>query len=166
MLNRELTNLVITEEGIRNINYLLTKLVNESSSKCAILVEKSGQMIAGQGDINNIDTMALAALSAGAFASTRAIARLIGEKEFKIMFQQGQRDSIFISLLGTEDILIVVFDSRTTAGLVKLKTEQAVSGVTGEMQTMKSSRAPNGGGAPLGEAKTFIDDELDSLFSE
>src|SRR4051794_9299945 len=90
MLNSQLTSLVLTEDGLKRVDGLLNRLQQETNAKYILLVEKSGQTIASCGD-NNPYAMALSALIAGAFASTREIARLLGEPAFKTMFQQGSK---------------------------------------------------------------------------
>lgn len=123
MLNTQLTNLVLTEHGLEKIDKLLKELVDITNAKYILLVEKSGQKIASAGE-DNPNAMALSALVAGAFAATYQIAKLLGEREFRMMFQKGEHDNIFISLLDTQDLLTVVFDDRTTLGMIKLKTQQ------------------------------------------
>ena len=73
------SGLVIYEEQIEKINQLLTKLIKGAEAKCALLVDKDGHLITRQGFTHSLDTTALAALLAGSFASTREIARLVGE---------------------------------------------------------------------------------------
>jgi predicted regulator of Ras-like GTPase activity (Roadblock/LC7/MglB family) len=123
MLNPQLTSLVITEQGLQDVQATLQKLQQETNAKYLLLVEKSGQTIASAGEQNPY-AMALSALVAGAFASTREIARMLGEQEFKTMFQQGAKLNLFILQLDTHDFLTVVFDENSTLGIVKLKSQQ------------------------------------------
>lgn len=136
-LNRILTNFVVTEEGIGKIQGLLCELVKDVDADAAMLVEKSGQMIATDGDTTGIDTQAIASLVSGAFASTRAVARLIGETEFQAMFQQGERSSIFMYALGTNDILVVIFNDISKTGLVKVQAQQTAVALSAELNQMQ-----------------------------
>ena len=135
MLNPQLTTLVLTEPGLTHVNGLLERLRTETNAKYLLLVEKSGQAIASAGESNPY-AMALSALVAGAFSSTREIARLLGEQEFQTMFQQGQKFNLFISLLETHDLLTVVFDENTTLGLIKLKAQQLGVELSREIRAM------------------------------
>ncbi|MGE5707826.1 MAG: roadblock/LC7 domain-containing protein [Bacteroidota bacterium] len=139
MFNRTGSNLVITEEGIRAINNTLGNLVLESGAKAALLLDKGGQMIAAQGETNAMDTMSLSALITGSFSSTKAIAGLLGENEFKVMFQQGISNSIFMSALGTQDILALIFPNAVTVGRIKYKCQQVLDILDGQMKAMYSS---------------------------
>ena len=88
------------------------------------LVDKNGQQIAYNGDINNLDTTSLASLTAGNVAATDGLARLIGEKEFSVLFHEGERDNIHISIVGKRVILVVIFDERSSLGLVRLRVKK------------------------------------------
>ncbi|MGE5708038.1 MAG: roadblock/LC7 domain-containing protein [Bacteroidota bacterium] len=140
MINRILTNFVVTEDGIDAIRRLLHELVDDVDARAAMLVEKSGQMIASEGDVHGIDMTALASLVSGAFASTRAVARLIGETEFQAMFQQGDRVSIFLYALGTQDILVVIFDDVSKTGLVKVQAQQTAVALSEQINQMKPGK--------------------------
>lgn len=137
-LNRILTNFVVTEEGISAIQRLLADLVKDVDADAAMLVEKSGQMIATDGDVQGLDTQAIASLVSGAFASTRAVARLIGESEFQAMFQQGDTASIFMYALGTNDILVVIFNDVSKTGLVKVQAQQTALALSAQLMQMQN----------------------------
>ncbi len=117
--------LIIYEEEINQIESLMTKMLKGAEAKCALLVDKNGHLVARQGFTQTLDTTALAALLAGSFASTREIARLVGEPEFSVLFHQGKKDHIHISLVNEQTILAVVFDDRTTIGMVRLYCREA-----------------------------------------
>ncbi|HBN09200.1 MAG TPA: hypothetical protein DD435_11330 [Cyanobacteria bacterium UBA8530] len=140
MINRILTNFVVTEDGIERIRKLLHELVDDVDARSAFLVEKNGQMIANEGDVHGIDTTALASLISGAFASTRAVARLIGETEFQAMFQQGERSSIFLYALNTQDILVVIYNDMSKTGLVKVQAQQTAVALSEQINQMKSGK--------------------------
>lgn len=137
-LNRILSNFVVTEDGISRIQQLLSELVRDVDAQAAMLVEKSGQMIATDGDVQDLDTQAIASLVSGAFASTRAVARLVGETEFQAMFQQGETASIFMYALNTNDILVVIFNDESKTGLVKVQAQQTAMALAAQINQMQS----------------------------
>jgi predicted regulator of Ras-like GTPase activity (Roadblock/LC7/MglB family) len=115
---------VIFEEQINQINAVLLRMIKKAEAKCALLVDKDGHLLTRQGFTQTLDTTALSALLAGSFASTKEIARLVGEPEFSVLFHQGKKDHIHISLVGERCILAVVFDDRTTIGMVRLYAKE------------------------------------------
>ena len=118
------TSIIMREEQYERIVSVLHKLRAESFSRVVFLVDKNGQPIAVQGDVSNIDTTSLASLAAGNVAATGGMAQLIGEKEFPTLSHEGERESIHICIIGRM-LLVVVFDDRSSLGLVKLRVKQA-----------------------------------------
>ncbi len=96
-----------------------------SDSKCNILVDKEGHVVTKAGQTGDIDLQSVAALVAGSYAATREMARLLGEEEFSVLFHQGKRDSIQLTLIGERTLLATVFDERTTVGMVRLYAKEA-----------------------------------------
>ncbi len=116
---------IIHKGQFERIEEVLKKLLRESEAKCSLLVDKDGHLIAKQGFTHSLDTTSLAALLAGSFASTKEMAKLLGESEFSVLFHEGKRDNILVSLVGERSILGVVFDDRTTIGMVRLYVREA-----------------------------------------
>lgn len=157
--------LVIYEEEIARIEKILNRLIKNSQAKCALLVDKDGHLITRQGFTQSLDTTALAALLAGSFASTKEIARLLGESEFSVLFHQGKKDHIHVCLVGERSILAVVFDDRTTIGLVRLYAKETgeeltttLASTTGEKKGEKREMAP--------DFSTSLESKLDDIFTE
>jgi predicted regulator of Ras-like GTPase activity (Roadblock/LC7/MglB family) len=121
----EQDSLVLRKEDADSINLALINLLKASAAKCALLVEQSGKCIAKRGFTQKLDTDALAALIAGSFASTRAMAKLVGESDFSVLFHQGDKDHIHNILVDDNSILTVIFDERTTIGMVRLYSKDA-----------------------------------------
>jgi predicted regulator of Ras-like GTPase activity (Roadblock/LC7/MglB family) len=116
---------ILYEEEITSIETILGKMLKGADAKCALLVDKDGHLITRQGFTHSLDTTALGALLAGSFASTKEIARLVGEPEFSVLFHQGKKDHIHMSIVGERSILVVIFDDRTTIGMVRLYAKEA-----------------------------------------
>ncbi len=86
-------DLILHPEEYERIRDRISRLRTECNAKMVFLVDKNGQQIAAHGDIDAVDTTALASLAAGNVAATDSLARLIGEKEFSILFPEGERDN-------------------------------------------------------------------------
>src|SRR5437762_13920680 len=162
-------DIVMYEEEFNQIKQIISKLRVDANSKVVFLVDKNGQQIAAHGEIENLDTTSLASLTAGNVAATDGLAKLIGEKEFSILFHEGERDNIHISLVAQRVILVVIFDEKSSLGLVRLRVKKA----SGELERtfevlLKKSEADRGSMAnrfdsPFAE---ITDEDIDSLFSE
>lgn len=119
------TNLIILDEDFRRINACLSRLNQEARSKAVFLIDKNGQLISSQGETAGLDVTSLASLTAGNIAATSGLAQLLGEKEFSILFHEGERDNLHISIVAQRVILVVIFDSRSSLGLVRLRVKKA-----------------------------------------
>src|SRR2546430_16579980 len=91
-------DLVMYEEEYQQIKDTLHRLQVDSNSKIVFLVDKNGQQIAVEGDMRGVDATSLASLTAGNVAATDGLAKLIGEKQFSILFNEGERETIHSSL--------------------------------------------------------------------
>lgn len=119
------SSLVMYDEEYQRILSLIERLLRESNAKVIFLVDKDGQLIAATGETEELDTTSLASLTAGNIAATGGLAKLIGEKEFSILFHEGEKDNIHISIVGGRVILVVIFDQRSSLGLVRLRVKRA-----------------------------------------
>jgi len=157
------------EEEFEQIKDVLHRLQVDSNSKLVFLVDKNGQQIAAHGDMRGVDATSLASLTAGNVAATDGLAKLIGEKEFSILFHEGERDNIHISLVAQRVILVVIFDEKSSLGLVRLRVKKASQELERTFeQVLKKAEAERGNRAdrfdsPFAE---ITDEDIDSLFSE
>ena len=157
------TPIIMHEQQFQQLRLILGKLRLESFSRVVFLVDKNGQQIASHGDIGDLDTTSLASLAAGNVAATGGMARLIGEKEFPTLSHEGERESIHICIIGRV-LLVVVFDERSSLGLVKLRVKQAsrdLSAVFEELARI-SAQSKDSEEALFAE---ITDDDIDSLFN-
>ncbi|SEA82573.1 Predicted regulator of Ras-like GTPase activity, Roadblock/LC7/MglB family [Desulfuromusa kysingii] len=160
------SSLVMYDEEYQQILLLLERLLRESNSKVIFLVDKNGQLIAATGETANLDTTSLASLTAGNIAATGGLAKLIGEKEFSILFHEGEKDNIHISIIGGRVILVVIFDQRSSLGLVRLRVKKASRdlGLVLEDLVSKTKQEAVSTDTPSPFAE-ITDDDIDNLFN-
>ncbi len=157
------TTIIIHEQQFQRIKNVLARLCVECAARVVFLVDRDGQPIAFHGDIGDMDTTSFSSLAAGNVAATTSMAKLIGEDVFPAVVHEGERESIFISVIG-RSLLVVVFDERSTLGLVKLRTKKASHEVASILEAIMTDSA-NG---RLDENSFFAeitDEDIDSLFS-
>jgi predicted regulator of Ras-like GTPase activity (Roadblock/LC7/MglB family) len=155
---------VLYEDQIQQLDQALGRIIREAEAKCVLLVDKDGHLITRQGFTHTLDTTALAALLAGSFASTKEIARLVGEPEFSVLFHQGKRDHIHISLIDERSIMVIIFDDRTTIGMIRLYAKE-----TGEsLKTILSGAGEvKGEGLDLGnDFSESAEEKLNDIFQD
>lgn len=154
------------EEEFSRIDEELQRLYLQTNAKVVFLVDKNGQLIASAGETHDIDTTSLASLTAGNIAATGGIARLLGEKEFTILFHEGEKDNIHISLIGQRIILVVIFDSRSSLGLVRLRVKKVTDALAKIFTdiTDKSERDKGTGKVDESPFAEISDEDIDNLF--
>jgi predicted regulator of Ras-like GTPase activity (Roadblock/LC7/MglB family) len=159
--------LIITEQDHSQFMELLEGLDRETNAKFVFLLDKSGQKIAAAGELDNVDPTSLASLTAGNVAATEGVAQLVGEEEFTSLFHEGKTENLHITVVANRVILLVVFDARSSLGLVRLRVEQHAPRLHEIVKTMLSRSetglSPIHGTADLGE---ITDADLDALFGD
>jgi predicted regulator of Ras-like GTPase activity (Roadblock/LC7/MglB family) len=150
-----------TEDDYGAIMRSLQQFLYESNARCALLVDRSGQLVATVGQPPHFDPTAFATLTAADFSANDQLAKLIGETEFNSLFHQGEQESMYLVDIVRRVILVVLFDNRTTLGLVRLKLKQTVEELSGLFTAMfqrgrEQAAQPN--------ILAGAEDEIDRLF--
>lgn len=157
--------MVMFEDEYKQLSYTLEKLLREANAKVIFLVDKNGQLIAGVGETERFDTTSLASLTAGNIAATGGLAKLIGEKEFSILFHEGEKDNLHISIVGGRVILVVLFDSRSSLGLVRLRVKKASEELAEIFERLaKRVEEKEKSGESEFPFAEITDDDIDNLF--
>ncbi|MGE5247930.1 MAG: roadblock/LC7 domain-containing protein [Verrucomicrobiota bacterium] len=138
---------------------VLRKLRADAIAKIVFLVDKNGTLLASAGDADGFDTTSLASLAAGNIAATGGLANLIGEKEFSILFHEGERDNMHISLVADRLILVVIFDRRSSVGLVRLRVRR----VSEELSRILAAAREESEGDE-GVIEELTEEDIESLF--
>ncbi|NIO04394.1 MAG: roadblock/LC7 domain-containing protein [Proteobacteria bacterium] len=112
--------IILSQEDIQGIDACLKKMLNKSAALSAYLIDRSGQLITNCGSPSTLDVSAFSALTAANFGATSEIAKLLGEEEFNLLFHKGQNENVYFAVVGENMIIVIVFDDRTTVGLVRL----------------------------------------------
>ena len=160
--------LVMYQEEFQRLDGALKKLRQDAHARAIFLIDRTGQQIASAGEIDQFDTTSLASLTAGNVAATDGLAKLIGEREFSVLFHEGQRDHIHISIVAKRAILLVIFDERSSLGLVRLRVKRASQELEQIFEDMlrKTSDKASGPAAPASPFAEITDEDIDALFSE
>lgn len=157
------TPFIIKEHQFHKIKTLLARLCVESAARVVFLVDRDGQPIAFHGDIGDMDTTSFSSLAAGNVAATTSMAKLLGEDIFPTVVHEGERESIYICIIG-RSLLVVVFDERSTLGLVKLRTKRASFELASILESVKHD-SDNHHEDDSSFFAEITDEDIDSLFS-
>jgi len=123
-------DLLLVQEDLNKIQACLRRVLERSGAHAVLLIDRSGQLISCWGDKGEEDSVALAALTAANFGATAAIARLLGENDFSLLFHKGKEENIHFASVGEEFLLVTLFDNKASLGLVRLHVEKAIQELT------------------------------------
>ncbi len=151
-----------TEDDFGAITRALEAFLTECNAQCALLVDRTGQLVATVGERPDFDPTTFATLTAADFSANDQLAKLVGENDFSSLFHQGEKESMYLADIARRVILVVLFDNRTTLGLVRLKLRQTVIELTQLFEQVFARGEANAAAAP--NILAGADDEIDKLF--
>ena len=155
--------MVMYDEEFQQISGVCERLAREANAKIVFLVDKNGQLIAASGDVDNLDTTSLASLTAGNIAATGGMAKLLKENEFATQFHEGEKANIHIQLVGNRVILVVIFDAKSSLGLVRLRVRKASEELNHIFEALLKKVQEPGADSPFAE---ITDEDIDNLFND
>src|SRR5436309_4024624 len=130
---------VLTIEDVATLDGVLGDFLKKSEADLTVVIDRGGNVISQFGDRDVMDVTVIAALAAGSFAATRELARRIGEIEFNALYHQGNGSHMFMNSVDDETIMITIFGSRTTVGLVRFYSTTTAQNVAAVLKTLRSN---------------------------
>jgi predicted regulator of Ras-like GTPase activity (Roadblock/LC7/MglB family) len=153
-------------DDVRRIEQLLSRLVDETHTSAAFLVDRAGRLLSRVGHIEDLDETAFASLASADFAAGDQLAALLGEQEFSSLYHHGAHRSMFLADIEGAAILAVLFDTRTTLGMVRIKTKSLIP-LFAELLRRIARGGPSGAVVHMDSSwATDAEAEIDRLFRE
>lgn len=143
---------------------LLNALVERSEAVTALLISREGVCVSEAGRADTLNSTALAALVAGMFAATREVANIVGEEQFSILLQQGEKRHIHISLIGQRHMMVVVFEDYRRIGLVRHQARSAGSRMAGILENRESRKREDSEDISVPEFREYALNLIDRIF--
>ena len=161
------SDLVLHEADHKRLAATLDRLLQDANARVTFLIDKNGQQLAAAGRLDEFDPTSLAALTAGNVAATDGLAKILGETEFATLFHEGEHDHLHINVVAGKAILVVIFDERSSLGLVRLRVKKSsielgsiLDDIVARSRAQRSTSV--GSHAPFAE---ITDDDIDALFN-
>ncbi len=162
----QLTNLIISDRELATISSVLSKLMNDTNATSAMLLDKSGQVVAVQGNGIRRDATTLGALLAGVFSSSREVAKLLNEKDFRNIFQQGVQENIYTTMVEEQWLLVIIFDKLTHIGLVKVLSKKASDELGRILERVRNDTTRTKSSVLNLQFRSSVEDTIDLLFRD
>jgi predicted regulator of Ras-like GTPase activity (Roadblock/LC7/MglB family) len=140
------------------ITKVLSELATKTKASAILFADMSGQLISQRGNTEDMNTTVLSALAASDFAATSEMAKLVGEEaKFKLLFHEGEKRNVYLSNVGDDFFLVVVFDVSVTLGLIRIYTKKAIE----DLLTALEAEGEEGE-----STEKMIDDDFSSLLGD
>jgi len=116
----------LDKKQFESIEGILSEELIELGVRCVLLIDLAGNIIVNldDGDLEH-DIYSLAALAAGNFGAVSAMAKIVGEEDFSLLFHRGESESIHFSKIDDELLLVTIFEKDVSLGFLRLKVTEA-----------------------------------------
>lgn len=151
-------------EDAEALKDLLSKLVKRSEAVTALLISHEGVCISKAGNVQTLNSTALAALVAGMFSATKEVANIVGEEKFSILLQQGEKRHIHISLIGQRNMMIVVFEDYRRIGRVRHEARSIGPDILRILESRDKSRKEDAEDISVPEFREYALNLIDRIF--
>ncbi len=149
--------IILTAKQFDEITKVLSELAAKTKASTILLADISGQLITQRGNTDDINTAILSALAASDFAATSEMAKLVGEDaKFKLLFHEGEKRNVYLSNVGDNFFLVVVFDVSVTLGLVRIYTKKAIQNLLTVFETSEAGE----------DASKLLDQDFSSMLGD
>ena len=113
------------QKQLDGIEDILQQDLIDNGVRCVFLIDMAGNIIANldNGEKQH-DIYSLAALAAGNFGAVSAMAKIIGETEFSLLFHKGEKENIHFNKITSEFLLITIFGNDISLGFLRLKVSE------------------------------------------
>lgn len=150
--------MVLSESAYWEIRNTIIDLVTKTKARAIIFADMNGHPISQRGELEDYNVSALTALAAAEFAATSEMARMIGEPStFKLLFHEGRKANVYMSSVGDNYLILLIFDHTVALGIIRIFTNRAVSRLNGIIQEAKKAEQ---------EASRYLDVEFGELLKK
>ncbi|MGH7162777.1 MAG: roadblock/LC7 domain-containing protein, partial [Planctomycetota bacterium] len=113
-------------KDIHQMNLVMGKFLQKGGAQTVLLLDEAGHLIARQGERSPASEDTITALVAGTYAASRAMAEMLGTREFSSFIPRGGGGNLLLLRAGDRALLAVAFSDDTTATLVRTYALEAV----------------------------------------
>ena len=114
----------------------LRKMLRASGASTAILLDATGNAVTYAGEDPEFDLSAFASLAVGDYVATQELAGILGHGQSRWVVHQAAKGGMVLVPLHPLLILGVLFDDRTTLGLVRHEIRKARDGMVDTVQPL------------------------------
>lgn len=148
----------------REIRVLLTDFLADTGARTALLLDRTGRLVTSAGEPPTFDLTTFASLAAADYGANDQLARLLGEPEFSGLVHQGERDAMYLADVAKSLVLVTLFDTRTTLGLVRWRARPVLRELAAMVPRLQASAAAAPATVVTSDFAAQAEAEIDKLF--
>ena len=132
----------LDQKQLDRIEEILKADLIDNGVRCVFLIDMAGNIITNldNGEKQH-DIYSLAALAAGNFGAVSAMAKIIGESEFSLLFHKGKKENIHFNKISAEFLLITIFGNEISLGFLRLKVSESVEQLKRILESLMAAHA-------------------------
>ena len=116
------------QEQLDKTEDTLEKNLIENGVTSAIVLDMAGHIIAScKSKECTYDIYSLAALAAGNFGAVNAMAKIVGEEDFSLLFHKGEGENLHFSKISDDLLLITTFGNEVSLGFLRMKISESLN---------------------------------------
>ncbi len=156
--------IVLSGEIYKTIAEILSDLASKTRARTIIFADINGHPITQRGQSAEIDIPGMSALAAADFAATAEMSKMVGEaKRFNYIYHEGQKTNIYLSNVGDNFLLIIIFDVNIALGMIRIFTKRTIDSL--KEIVLKSKQEDTDGSKFIDvEFTKYLNQELDKAF--
>jgi len=134
----------LIEEDIQQLDLVLKDLTGKSEATAAMVIDKGGFLITQRSSGEQFDLTTVAALASGAYLANQTIANLVHEENFNSVYQQGEKNSMFVLNVDEYCLLVLIFPAQQSVGVVKYFSLESGPRIATQLEIARQ-RSPESG---------------------
>lgn len=150
---------LLSEEAIKAIEKTLADVVKDARALYAQVVDRSGYVIASEGQPTHMHPEELGAVAAGILSAMQVIVNLAESKEATLKFHSKTIGNLHFHWINPRVFLLVSFDNQTTESLVRSKAKRTAKVIFPHLAQDETQPSQIG-------SVQFIEDKLSELFQD
>lgn len=157
--------LLFSQNCIDLMHSALRELVDLSRAKCAVVVDRTGCILAASGDFHPVNPGVMGATAAATIAALNSLVSRASSQEVSVKFYGGEIDRIHFVLIEERLVLCLLHSRQATSGQIRSASKaflnRVLPAIEDEKRNMNTEDTDN-----LLNAVFFIESKLDELFDD
>ncbi|MBI5153776.1 hypothetical protein HZA57_00935 [Candidatus Poribacteria bacterium] len=154
----------LSSEILETIHNALEALVEESRARCALVIDRTGCIMASAGDFHPINPATMGATAAATIAALNTMVSRASSPEVSVKFYGAEIDKIHFVLLQERLVLCLLHTRHATSGQIRSAARAFINQISPELEADR--RRTSESETTLLESVNYIETKLDQLFKD